>query len=377
MSEKASALHSLYVIDGVQQELVPARLLETVADEDFVLVDAGTPVSAGSESLIVDETMDVVGKSVCSESLDPVSLLPVIACGMDKYPLSASGEYTRLMLASSLISTLWKKGHFGIGNLRIAARWSLGERKVGEMAAFYRSVEAAAEYADALGLRFASCECADGSRFSLEFAAELARNALSELELELPFTVADPCLESGLICPATAVADPKSWLVYVPFDTSDYRLGGSALAQAAGIAAAPPLLGDADYFLDCFEVVREFAEDGVLLSATTVGRGGLIKAVSSLLEASGCGADIDVSDILRSYGEDSELKLLCSEIPGALLQIRDSDFDYLDAELLLQDVAYFPLGHPLPGRGLKVKSSRKSGIETILESLMQNAEGED
>ncbi len=377
MSEKASALHSLYVIDGVQQELVPARLLETVADEDFVLVDAGTPAPAGSESLIVDETMDVVGKSVCSESLDPVSLLPVIACGMDKYPLSASGEYTRLMLASSLISTLWKKGHFGIGNLRIAARWSLGERKVGEMAAFYRSVEAAAEYADALGLRFASCECADGSRFSLEFAAELARNALSELELELPFTVADPCLESGLICPVTAVADPKSWLVYVPFDTSDYRLGGSALAQAAGIAAAPPLLGDADYFLDCFEVVREFAEDGVLLSAATVGRGGLIKAVSSLLEASGCGADIDVSDILRSYGEDSELKLLCSEIPGALLQIRDSDFDYLDAELLLQDVAYFPLGHPLPGRGLKVKSSRKSGIETILESLMQNAEGED
>ena len=96
-------------------------------------MDAGTPAPAGSESLIVDETMDVVGKSVCSESLDPVSLLPVIACGMDKYPLSASGEYTRLMLASSLISTLWKKGHFGIGNLRIAARWSLGERKVGEM----------------------------------------------------------------------------------------------------------------------------------------------------------------------------------------------------------------------------------------------------
>ena len=377
MSEKASALYSLYVIDGIQQELVPARLLETVADEGFVSVDAGVPVSSGSESLIVDETMDVVGKSLGGENLDPVSQLPVIACGMDSYPLSASGEYTRLVLASSLISTLWRKGHFGIGNLRIGARWSLGERKVGEMAAFYRSVEAASEYADALGLRFASCECADGGRFGLEFTAELARNAVSEVELELPFTVAKPSLYSGPICPATAVADPRSWLVYMPFDTADYRLGGSAFAQAAGIAAAPPLLGDADYFLDCFEVVREFAEDGVLLSAVTVGRGGLIKAVSSLLEGSGCGADIDVSDILRSYGGDSELKLLCSEIPGALLQIRDSDFDYLDAELLLQDVAYFPLGHPLPGRGLKVKSSRKSGIETILESLMQKAEGED
>lgn len=377
MSEKASALYSLYVIDGIQQELVPARLLETVADEGFVSVDAGVPVSSGSESLIVDETMDVVGKSLGGENLDPVSQLPVIACGMDSYPLSASGEYTRLVLASSLISTLWRKGHFGIGNLRIGARWSLGERKVGEMAAFYRSVEAASEYADALGLRFVTCECADGGRFGLEFTAELSRNAVSEVELELPFTVAEPSLDSGPICPATAVADPRSWLVYMPFDTADYRLGGSAFAQAAGIAAAPPLLGDADYFLDCFEVVREFAEDGVLLSAVTVGRGGLIRAVSSLLEGSGCGADIDVSDILRSYGGDSELKLLCSEIPGALLQIRDSDFDYLDAELLLQDVAYFPLGHPLPGRGLKVKSSRKSGIETILESLMQKAEGED
>jgi len=58
--------------------------------------------------------------------------------------------------------------------------------------------------------------------------------------------------------------------------------------------------------------------------------------------------------------------------------IEEIDFDYLDAELLLQDVAFFPLGHPTaePGR-VKVKSSSRSGIQTILESLIQNAEGED
>ena len=65
-------------------------------------------------------------------------------------------------------------------------------------------------------------------------------------------------------------------------------------------------------------------------------------------------------------------------MPGVVIQIQDADFDYLDAELLLQDVAFFPLGHPVPGTAeIRVKASAKSGIQTILESLMQNAEGED
>ena len=87
--------------------------------------------------------------------------------------------------------------------------------------------------------------------------------------------------------------------------------------------------------------------------------------------------EINVSDIMRAYQESSSFAVVFSEIPGALIQIRDSDFDYVDAELLLQDVAYYPLGHPVEGAGLSVCSAKRPGIETILDSLMQNAEGED
>ena len=66
--------------------------------------------------------------------------------------------------------------------------------------------------------------------------------------------------------------------------------------------------------------------------------------------------------------------LFAERLNDMYLQVKD----YLDAELLLQDVAFFPLGHPVPGQpGIRVKASAKSGIQTILESLMQNAEGED
>ena len=87
---------------------------------------------------------------------------------------------------------------------------------------------------------------------------------------------------------------------------------------------------------------------------------------------------VDLSGVMRSYQEQDPVRILFSEVPGAVVQIHDADFDYLDAELLLQDVAFFPLGHPVPGTtAIHVDASAKSGIQTILESLMQKAEGED
>ena len=56
-----------------------------------------------------------------------------------------------------------------------------------------------------------------------------------------------------------------SWIVYIPFDSSPYRLGGSLLAQAMQInSPLAPALDDAPYFVDCYEVVRELVEDGIV-----------------------------------------------------------------------------------------------------------------
>jgi len=82
--------------------------------------------------------------------------------------------------------------------------------------------------------------------------------------------------------------------------------------------------------------------------------------------------------VMRAGQEQDPVRILFSEVPGVVVQINDADFDYLDAELLLQDVAFYPLGHPDPDRtDVRVKASAKSGIQTILESLIRNAEGED
>ena len=376
MAEKVSALHAIYVIDGVQEEFTPAQLLDAVTEPEGRHSNPGP-----AESRAVDETLDPVFRDAGLEPECTDAYLEAVCNARKAVPAAEAESYTRIRIASALADTLWRSGSFRVGDLRLDATWRWNDAPVGARAAFYASVRAAADYVDALGLKFSGYRHVRTTGLSeLLLRARLTRDADEEEYgfVSEPFHSSDhPVLGARRACPPALVADPQSWVVYIPFDTAEFRLGGSLLAQELGLGCGPaPQITDADYFLDCFEVVRELVEDGIVLSGATVGEGGLIKAIRGMAE--GTGLTLDISDVMRSYQEQNPLRILFSELPGVVIQIRDADFDYLDAELLLQDVAFFPLGHPAPGSSdIRVKASAKSGIQTILESLMQNAEGED
>lgn len=363
MPEKASALHSFYIIDGVQQEYAPAQLLDAVTDSGAVHSS-----SPAGESYIMDETLDAEVRSYGYDNGQCLSYLDRVLSSARRVPMAYADSYTRFRIAHALVDSLWKGGHFRLGNLQVDAVWKWNGTRVGSMAAFYESVRSTADYVDAMGLNLSGYgfSWTEGDS-AAEFKAILGGSLCDDDEVRMSDDAA---------CPDVLVPDPQSWVVYVPFDTADFRLGGSLFSQVLGLGGAAPVISDADYFMDCHEVVREFVEDGILLSGVSVGEGGLL-AAASRLTSGGTGLTVDISDVMRSYQENDAVRILFSAIPGAIIQIRDSDFDYLDAELLLQDVAYFPLGHPEPGGRLDIKASAKSGIQTILESLMRNAEGED
>ena len=93
----------------------------------------------------------------------------------------------------------------------------------------------------------------------------------------------------------------------------------------------------------------------------------------------GGGIRMDLGGLMASYQDNDSTKLLFSEIPGVLIQISDNDYDYLDSQLLLQDVAYYPIGHPsAESTGISFVKDGKSGVAGILASLLEQAsEGED
>ena len=95
------------------------------------------------------------------------------------------------------------------------------------------------------------------------------------------------------------------------------------------------------------------------------------------MTSGGTGAQVCIADICKAYGSELPVRVLFSEVPGVILQIADIDYDYVDAELILQDVVYFPLGHPVVGGSATVDLVEKTDLPGILESLMSTLEGED
>ena len=365
-------LYSGYIIDGVHMPLTPADMLDECAQEP-------APRPDGDFETIADEHKDPAPDSfVFSEKKIAAyqRLFPV----KRSFPMRFSGTYTAAKIARALIDAIWMNGHFRLGDLSLKADWHWTVKEVGDAASFYASVEHACSYMDALGVKLSKYQLFKGTP-SVSFKAETvaeedAPEDEESLFRELPYRTANPRISRRRKCQAEIIPSQGDWLIYIPFDTCDFRLGGSALAAAAGVELPVAAdVSDADYFIDCYEVVRELVEDGVVKAGVTVGEGGLLPSLDAMT-SQGCGAAISIGDICKAYGEDNPVRILFAEVPGVILQIADSDYDYVDAELLLQDVVFFPVGHPAPGsRGVEI--SDKVGLPDILESLLNTLEGED
>lgn len=377
MNEKTSALYSEYVIDGIQRDLTPARML----DACVAGTPAQTPAPAGPFDPVVDETIDPALKPCVTDPSEIGTYLrKVKGLRTRVFPTAFPETYTKSHIAFALIDAIWKRGHFRLDDLALDLKWTLAEPKIGDMTAFYASVASAADYIDSLDLKISHYSCVEGAGATDICVKPVIGSTSYDEDFDEDSYADGPSLRSQNLHPTKLVADKQSWVLYIPFENSDYRLGASLLAQVLGVsgAVAPQIL-DPDYFIDCYEVVRELVEDRIILSGVTVGEGGLVAALKRMAGPR-TGVTVDLADLVRATGEKDIVRLLFSEVPGALIQISDIDYDYVDAELLLQDVAYFPLGHPAPGvPGVTVQASDKSAIQTILESLInsQSSEGED
>lgn len=383
MEDSASALYSRYIIDGIQMDYTPAQMLMECMPE------AGRK-ECPPAGTIVDETVDPLpghtsfDSGKISQYLAGIAGKPAGNSGTIYFPRS----YTRRRIASALLSAIWRKGHFTLEDLAVKAGWEWNTGHIGSMASFYFSAEAAAQYLFDLGVKikeFGFSESRGVSKADFEIhTAGAERNICEDDEYDflrdIPArNIANCWISDERKVGDTLVDDEDSWLIYIPFDTCPYRLGDSALEAVAGISGeTAPEIQDPDYFIDCFEVIRELAEDGVVVAGRTIGEGGLAAAAEAMCGT--VGIRINISGIEASYMENDIVRILFAETPGVLIQIRDADYDYIDSQLILQDIAYYPLGHP--GRalkGLSVTSGKKSGISDILAALIQGqySEGED
>ena len=388
MKENESALYSHYVIDGIMGEATPAELLnecmEYPFDDDFL---------TGNFKDIVDETIEppLSATAYDSDQVDELLEMTTAGAGVERsFRMLYPDHFTRLQIAQALISRIWSKGHFRLGDLRLWAQWDWNTRPIGNMAAFYTSISEASDYMYSLGVGLTDYIFIESDEVSrARFYAWLpevdpeAHEDISEAPqhpalFKAPYESSHPWISEERQCPRNLISDKDSQLIYIPFDTCPFKLGGSLLDELSERAGgAAPNIKDPDYFIDCYEVVRELVEDGVVMAGMSVGDGGLLTAANIM--AQDCGLDLEIGGLMSSYQETDRVKILFGEIPGVLLQVSDYEYDYLDSQLTLQDVAYYPVGRPSDEHmEVKVTQSSKGGVANILASLLAQAtEGED
>lgn len=385
MKEKESALFSRYIIDGIQQDATPYEMLAEC-------MSAPEPFFDSEEEFndILDESTDPPLTSFTYSNTQNEEYIRQVSEYNEPRPFRMlyPDTFTRQRVAGALLERLWNKGHYRLGDLNLWAEWKWNSRPLGNMAAFYASAQAASEYIYDLGCRladFAYDGCDEES--SLRIGAWLPVDASSEgsetaedsvLFKASPYESRHPWIEDERKCPEELIDDSESQLIYIPFETAAFKLGGSLLAEVNGHnGGVGPVIQDPDYFIDCYEVVRELVEDGIVLAGTEVGDGGLAKAASEICGE--LGIELNIKGIQASYMDEDTTRVLFSEIPGVLIQISDANMDYLDSQLLLQDVAYYPLGSPETAfKGVRISNDRQVTVAGILASLINQAtEGED
>lgn len=382
MKGNTSLLKSNYIIDGIRMNATPEAMLDIACEND------PCPEEEHFEALI-DESVDpspFTDKANPEKIKEYVSLIE--AMNSRKTPICHCGEFTKNKIAKALIEKIWSDGHFRLGDLAIEASWDWNQDTVGNLAALYASIEASCDYLDGLGLKMKNYSVSEKDELNINVNIKLSDQSSTDIfDLdeenffdELPFKTEHPIIKAERKCREKAIAKPGNWIIYIPFDTCPLHLGSSALSEATGLNLGKAVnMESPDYFIDCYEVVRELVEDGIALAGQTVTDGGMISALKRIVPQ-GKAFHAEIGGIMKSYSEHDITNIAFSEVPGVLIEISDEDYDYVDAELLLQDVAYYPLGSFNGEEGeVEILASDNSDITTILHSLLhgQVSEGED
>ena len=132
-----------------------------------------------------------------------------------------------------------------------------------------------------------------------------------------------------------------------------FKPGGSSFAQILNrLGDEVPTVTDPAYFKDVFDTVQDLINEGIILAGHDISAGGML---TTLLEMcfSNTGGGITVN--LTSLDEDDTVKILFSQNPGIIIQVKDEEEV---AEILLENgISYFSIGHPVPERKLFVTNN--------------------
>ncbi len=269
-----------------------------------------------------------------------------VATSIGHAPVAALIDAERgsvLSIAESLTNIIWAPLTDHLKSVSLSANWMWPAKNPGENARIYRAVEAASEFAIALGINIPTGKDSMSMTQKYKDDVVLAPGTViisASGEVSDVKKVVEPVL----------VNDESKEILFIDLSFMERALGGSAFAQSINkIGRTAPTVADPEKFVAAFNTVQKLIEQDLILAGHDIASGGLITTLLEMcFSNTKWGMKVNVTD----FGEEDLAKILLAENPGVVIQCADNDV--VKEQLARAGVKFISLGFPVPYRKVRV-----------------------
>jgi phosphoribosylformylglycinamidine synthase len=219
-----------------------------------------------------------------------------------------------LAIAEALTNIVWAPLKEELDSVSLSANWMWPCKNAGEDARLYKAVEAASQFAIALGINIPT------GKDSLSMTQKYGDEKVYSPGTVIISAGAEVSDVTKVLTPVL-VNNPAYPIYHIDFSFDSMKLGGSAFAQSMNkIGDEVPTVTKPEYFREAFNAIQHFIDQKWIVAGHDISAGGLITA---LLEMCFSNVDGGMEINLDGVAEKDLIKILFSENPGVLIQARE------------------------------------------------------
>ncbi len=349
-SRVARHLPVIYDKTQLQKYLAEVLQLEAVACKDWLTNKVDRAVSGkiakqqtcGPIQLPLNNmgvvALDYQGKKGIATSLGHAPVAAIID------PSAGS----RLAIAKSLTNLVFAPLTHGLKGVSLSANWMWPCKNSGEDARLYSAVLAVSDFAIALGINVPT------GKDSLSMTQKYPDGKVVYSPGTVIITAVGEVSDVKKAVSPNLAPGADSLLLYIPFSDCGFELGGSSFAQVLNqLGDKVPDIADAGYFARVFAAVQQLIADGAILAGHDVAAGGLITTLLEMtFSVENTGLEIDLDALCPVGAADDPVRVLFSEKPGVVLQVRNSAFEMQHPAL--KSISAIPIGTLTRERSVKI-----------------------
>ena len=269
---------------------------------------------------------------------------------------SAKGSV--LSIAEALTNLVGAPLTDGLSGVSLSANWMWPCRNEGEDAALYKAVQAASDFACAIGVNIPT------GKDSLSMTQKYG-----EKKVLAPGTVIiSAAAETGdvrkIVSPVLRAE--SSSLYAIDFSSCAKVLGGSALLQSMGvIGSEAPTVADPAQFVKAFAAVQELVKKGLITAIHDISAGGSLTAMLEMVFA------VEKPVSLAVQCGNDPISMLFAENPGVIVQVLHDSEQAFEASLTSCGVKAEKLASVKPSVVSQVQLTGSVNFVLEVEELMQ------